>query len=64
MQKIQKYKTKSKHGNAQAKTIWVMYKLLKGELSLIEEVIVSRMNKYTDINVEPDIRSNFFFCSE
>ena len=47
MQKIQKYKTKSKHGNAQAKTIWVIYKLLKEEESRIDEVIVSRINKYT-----------------
>ena len=35
--------------------------LRKGMKSRIKEAIVSQINKYIDIKVEPDNNSNFFF---
>ena len=51
-------------GNKQENTICVIYKPLKEALSLIRDIIISQMNKYMDINVEPGINSIVFICSE
>ena len=51
-------------GYKQEKTICVIYKLLNEEFSLIRDIIISQINKYMDINVEPGINSNVFICSE
>ena len=61
---IQIYKKTKKQGNIAASTIWAMYKFLIYDDSLIDDVINSNIDKYMDINVEPDIKSYFFFCSE
>ena len=41
--------------------IWIIYNVRKGMKSRIKEAIVSQINKYIDIKVEPDNNSNFFF---
>ena len=44
--------------------IWVIYKPFKPIESIIKEIIVFQINKYNDIKVEPEIKSNCFFFSE